>query len=126
MSAPFRLSSENGLQAPAPVTALRPVDLGHISRYTMGNRSLEREVLQLFADQIWITFESVRRAGSAKEWRQAAHTIKGSALAIGAWGLATTAERAEAMAFGSADSAAAMGALEREITAVTRYIASRF
>jgi hypothetical protein len=26
----------------------RPVDLGHLSRYTLGERALEREILELF------------------------------------------------------------------------------
>jgi HPt (histidine-containing phosphotransfer) domain-containing protein len=73
----------------------RPVDLVHLSRYTLGDRALEREVLELFCAQSSIFLESLCAAGSDKEWKEAAHSLKGSASAIGAWRAAAAAERAE-------------------------------
>jgi HPt (histidine-containing phosphotransfer) domain-containing protein len=73
----------------------RLVDLVHLSRYTLGDRALEREVLELFCAQSSIYLESLRAAGSDKEWNEAAHSLKGSASAIGAWRAAAAAERAE-------------------------------
>jgi HPt (histidine-containing phosphotransfer) domain-containing protein len=73
----------------------RPVDLDHLRRYTFGDRDLEAEILGLFADQLPITIGALNAAASMKEWGIAAHTLKGSARAVGAWSLATLAETAE-------------------------------
>jgi HPt (histidine-containing phosphotransfer) domain-containing protein len=75
----------------------RPVDLVHLSRYTLGERALEREVLDLFCTQSLAYLEQLRAARTDKEWREAAHSLKGSAQAIGAWGAAAAAEQAEAV-----------------------------
>lgn len=75
----------------------RPVDLEHLSRYTLGERSLEREVLELFCAQSVLYLEQLRAAMSDKAWKDAAHSLKGSARAVGAWRAAQAAERAEAL-----------------------------
>lgn len=74
-----------------------PVDHAHLARYTFGNKALELEVLQLFADQAPEYLSQLRAATSEKAWRDAAHTIKGSARAVGAMRVADKAERAEAL-----------------------------
>lgn len=63
----------------------RPVDLVHLSRFTMGNRELEQEVLLLFCKQSEIFIDRLKEAGDDKTWMEAAHTLKGSARGIGAW-----------------------------------------
>lgn len=78
-------------------TASRPVDLVHLSRYTLGDRSLEHEVLRLFCTQSFICLDQLRGAKSGREWQEAAHSLKGSARAIGAWRVAQCAERAESV-----------------------------
>jgi HPt (histidine-containing phosphotransfer) domain-containing protein len=75
----------------------RPVDLVHLSRYTLGARELEQEVLELFCTQATIYIERLRQASSDKDWSDAAHSLKGSASAIGAWRAAEAAQRAEAL-----------------------------
>ncbi len=75
----------------------RPVDLVHLARYTLGNRSLEREVLGLFHTQSEIYLQRLKEADLDKDWADAAHTIKGSARGIGAWQVARSAEAAEAL-----------------------------
>jgi len=75
----------------------RPVDLVHLARYTLGNRALEREVLELFRTQSRLYLTRLKGAGSEKAWRDAAHTIKGSACGIGAWRVAKRAESAEGL-----------------------------
>ena len=72
-----------------------PIDHVHLARYTMGNRPLELEVLQLFADQAPSTLADLAAAQDAKAWHIAAHTLKGSARAVGAWELGAAAEEAE-------------------------------
>ena len=39
----------------------RPVDLVHLSRYTLGARDLEREVLELFCTQSFVCLEQLRQ-----------------------------------------------------------------
>jgi HPt (histidine-containing phosphotransfer) domain-containing protein len=75
----------------------RPVDLVHLSRYTLGERALEREVLELFCAQSLVYLARLRDARSDKDWKDAAHSLKGSAAAIGAWRVAEAAQRAEAL-----------------------------
>jgi HPt (histidine-containing phosphotransfer) domain-containing protein len=74
-----------------------PVDLVHLSRYTLGERALEREVLELFCTQSAVYLERLRQASCDRQWQEAAHALKGSALAIGAWRAAAAAARAEAL-----------------------------
>src|SRR5262245_39403508 len=74
---------------------LQPVDIIYLRRFTLGNRELEREVLELFATQAPVYLQLLRVADSVKEWTDAAHTLKGSARAIGAWRVARCAENAE-------------------------------
>jgi HPt (histidine-containing phosphotransfer) domain-containing protein len=74
-----------------------PVDLAHLSRYTLGERDLEREVLELFCTQSVLYLEQLRAAMSDKAWKDAAHSLKGSAQAVGAWRAAQAAERAETL-----------------------------
>jgi HPt (histidine-containing phosphotransfer) domain-containing protein len=75
--------------------AADPIDWSYFARFTMGNTALEREVLELFAGQAPVYLERLQAASTAKEWRDTAHTIKGSASAIGAWRLSRIAEMAE-------------------------------
>jgi len=75
----------------------RPVDLTQLARYTLGEWALEREVLELFCTQSVLYLEQLRAAMSDKAWREAAHSLKGSARAVGAWRAAQAAERAEVL-----------------------------
>ncbi len=91
---------ETATAMPAGIEAQpqRPVDLVHLSRYTLGNRTLEREVLELFKTQSGLCLRRLEGAETDKAWSDAAHTIKGSARGIGAWGIAAAAEMAEGLA----------------------------
>jgi len=107
------------------------VDRAYLARFTLGNVALEREVLELFVAQAPVYLQRLREADCAKAWRQATHTIKGSASAIGAWRLARLAELAErvdgsqtAVREGDRDEAAAAVAMATE--EVCRYIARLF
>jgi HPt (histidine-containing phosphotransfer) domain-containing protein len=72
-----------------------PIDRVYLARFTLGNVALEREVLQLFAGQMPIYLRALSDAHARKAWREATHTIKGSASAVGARRLARFAELAE-------------------------------
>lgn len=75
----------------------RPIDLVHLARMTLGDRSLEREVLQLFVRQAALLLERIEDASPALVG-PLAHTLKGSALGLGAWRVAAAAEAVEALA----------------------------
>src|SRR4051812_35576423 len=103
-----------------------PIDLAHLRRYTMGDSGLELEILGLFADQLPITIGALLNAPSEKDWAMAAHTLKGSARAVGAWPLATIAEGAERL-HGLPDvdvRRAVVGRLETAAGEAREYIAS--
>lgn len=90
-----RSDGEVGSRAHVPLDA--PIDLVHLRRYTLGDHELEMEILGLFIEQAPATIESMLRAGSDRDWQRAAHTLKGSARAVGAWHIAELAERAESL-----------------------------
>jgi HPt (histidine-containing phosphotransfer) domain-containing protein len=78
------------------------IDNDHLGRMTLGDRRLEREVLEIFARQTTLTLDRIAGAEAASA-AAAAHTLKGSALGVGAWRVARAAERLEAAALGDAD-----------------------
>ena len=79
----------------------KAIDLSYLKRFTLGNRDLEREVLYLFAQAAPGYLRQLREAAHAKAWHDAAHTLKGSARAVGAWRVARAAELAEKLRFGT-------------------------
>ncbi len=80
--------------SPPLVPGDRPIDLVHLSRMTLGDRTLERDVLSLFERQIGFLMDRIETA-TAPVAAAAAHTLKGSALGIGAFALATAATQVE-------------------------------
>jgi HPt (histidine-containing phosphotransfer) domain-containing protein len=80
-----------------------PLDRAHLARYTLGDTSLEQEVLSLFLGQMPTYLADLSSARDEQAFKAAAHTIKGSARAIGATGLASAAEIAELNGAGGAD-----------------------
>lgn len=84
----------------APKGAVRPLDHAHLARYTLGDRSLELEILDLFLGETPRTLRCLEElalaaAVDAKAWHAACHTLKGSARAVGAFELGALAEAAE-------------------------------
>jgi hypothetical protein len=80
--------------APSLVPGEPPIDLTHLARMTLGEASLEREVLQLFGRQAEMLLARMQTAAPAVV-AAAAHTLKGSARGIGAWPVASAAEAVE-------------------------------
>ncbi len=103
-----------------------PVDLAHLARYTLGDAALEREVLELFCTQSVSYLDQLRAATSHKAWFQAAHALKGSARAVGAWRLARAAEYIEALREDSPPElrAAQIGELEASLQEAAAFVAS--
>lgn len=117
-------ASAPGLLATPKPRAAGPIDHAYLSRYTFGNRALELEVLQLFADQAPDYLADLKAATTEKAWRDAAHTLKGSARAVGALVVAERAEKAEALKADPnvATRARAIGLLEEALDEARRYI----
>lgn len=102
----------------------RPLDLVQLARYTLGNRSHEQEVLELFRTQSGRYLKRLEAAGNDPAWRDAAGTIKGSAHCIGAWRVADIAAEAETLD-GTALTASRdrlLEALRQEIDAANDFI----
>lgn len=86
-------------------TASRPIDLVHLSKQSLGDRQVERELLQLFrtqADHIMARLGSEIGAGDRRWRRDLAHTLRGSATAVGAHVVASCAAAYEEALFSSA------------------------
>ena len=84
----------------ADLVAVNPIDLTHLDKYTGGDTRLNAEVFQLFSQHCVQTLrllEAQLRAPERKAWREAAHSLKGAAMGIGAFELAHVAGEAESM-----------------------------
>ncbi len=113
--------------APLAAREAAAIDHVHLRRFTMGDLQLEAEVLHLFADEVPRTLASLQTATTAREWKIAAHTLKGSARTVGAWRVAAAAVDAERATNALADPAgrtAVLVACERAVGEAVGYIAS--
>lgn len=70
------------------------IDAAHLKRMTLGEQSLEAEVLQLFDRQAEMLMARMNDA-PPEAVMVLAHTLKGSARGIGAWTVAAAAEAVE-------------------------------
>jgi HPt (histidine-containing phosphotransfer) domain-containing protein len=89
------------------------LDLDHLHHQTMGDRALEREVLNLFVGQVDGIIDLLQSAKSGRERREAAHSLAGSASAIGAFDLARMARRIETAEADDADVDALVEVVEK-------------
>lgn len=98
-------------------------DQAHFDHMTGGDRALQREVLDLFRAQI-AGWSAAMTAGLG--WRDAVHTLKGSARGIGLSALAAACEAAEQAP--EADAAATLSgvraALAEALRALEQYAAA--
>jgi HPt (histidine-containing phosphotransfer) domain-containing protein len=70
------------------------IDTEHLSRMTLGEASLQREVLALFDRQADMLLPRIRQ-GAPATVAASAHTLKGSAVGIGAFKVARAVEEVE-------------------------------
>ena len=70
------------------------IDTEHLSRMTLGELSLQREVLALFDRQADMLLPRIR-GGAPATVVASAHTLKGSAVGIGAFKVARAVEQVE-------------------------------
>ena len=97
---------------PDCASAKSPVDLVHLSRQTLGDRSLENEVLRLFVSQSVLFLDRLDHATTASERKLAAHTVVGSARSLGAWKVAEEAAVVEQHCSYGCDTSALHSAIE--------------
>jgi len=103
------------------------IDEDHLGRMTLGDRGLERDVLEIFVRQTVIMLERIAGAEPALA-AAAAHTLTGSARGIGAWRVAHAAEHLECVARGQSGAAAldeAVEELKRATVEASAAIAAR-
>lgn len=113
------------LQAvPMPVpqgAAEAAFDRAHLARMTFGDRSLERELLQLFDRQATLLLERMAGAEAAAV-ATLAHTLKGSAAGVGAFGVVQAAAAVE-RTLTATERCAAIDALAQAVAAARAAIA---
>jgi HPt (histidine-containing phosphotransfer) domain-containing protein len=87
---PLHLGRIDWMPSPPLAPDDGPIDIQHLERMTLGDDSLEREVLAMFSAQAVSLIGTLATLPS--DTLQLAHTLKGSARAIGAFGVADAAE----------------------------------
>jgi HPt (histidine-containing phosphotransfer) domain-containing protein len=90
-----------------------PIDIAHLKRMTLGDAGLEREVLAMFAGQAVRLIEAL--AALPADAAELAHTLNGSARAIGAFKVAEAAEAFEAAFRDGGEPTEALAALQHAI-----------
>jgi HPt (histidine-containing phosphotransfer) domain-containing protein len=90
-----------------------PLDSDHLRRMALGDLSLEREVLELFMVQAKRIVDAL--AELPLDAKALAHTLKGSARAIGAFGVADQAAALEAALSGGEEVAQHLIALREAV-----------
>lgn len=71
------------------------VDFDHLKAYTGGDEAITAEVLDLFSEQAELWTRLLDPQGDPSAWRDGAHTLKGSALGLGATALGEACAAAE-------------------------------
>lgn len=96
---------------------LAVLDRNHLKMMTGGDADLAAEVIEIFRHQadIWGRLLSAREAPEA--WADAAHSLKGAALGIGALKLAKTCAQAETLGRSGEVSAAQAAVMLEEVRA---------
>ena len=89
------------------------IDVAHLARMTLGDGTLRREVLAMFLKQSRQLLD--RLAARPAEGGALAHTLKGSARAIGAFRVAACAEALEAAVRQGGDPSRALADLQATI-----------
>src|SRR5215211_556953 len=92
---PLHLERISWMPSPPLAPDDGPIDFAHLKRITLGDASLEHEVLAMFAAQSAKLLDAL--ATLPPEAGALAHTLKGSARAIGAFAVAEAAGRLEAV-----------------------------
>lgn len=111
---PLHLEQVDWMPSPPLAPDDGSIDLEHLRRMTLGDAGLEREVLAMFAAQTVGLIDAL--ATLPAEAGALAHTLKGSARAIGAFAVADAAMRLETAMQKGDDPARALAGLVDAVT----------
>jgi HPt (histidine-containing phosphotransfer) domain-containing protein len=117
------LEESRALALPPIASEGAAIDVAHLAQMTLGDRKLEKEVLELFdrqAEQLLARMHAAEPAGLAR----LAHTLVGSARGIGAWRVAAAAEALEGTV--AATGQPALGELTAAVEEARRAIGGLF
>jgi HPt (histidine-containing phosphotransfer) domain-containing protein len=103
---PLHLERVQWMPSPPLVPDDGPIDFPHLQRMTMGDSSLEREVLAMFAAQSSELIEKIVKMPA--DAAELTHKLKGSAQAVGAFRITEAAEWLETTLRDSSDTAEAL------------------
>ena len=106
---PLHLERVDWMPSPPLAPDDGPIDIEHLRRMTLGDAGLEREVLAMFSAQSVSLIGTL--ASLPKDADALAHTLKGSARAIGAFRVAEAAGRLEALIQNGGDPSEALAEL---------------
>lgn len=73
------------------------IDFDHLNQYVSGDPDLTREVFGLFRNQVEMWGRGLSADVDDDMWANVTHSLKGSARAVGALGLAEACETAESL-----------------------------
>jgi HPt (histidine-containing phosphotransfer) domain-containing protein len=107
---PLHLERIDWMPSPPLVPDDGPIDIEHLARMTLGDASLTHEVLAMFSAQAVGLIGAL--TGLPADAGTLAHTLKGSARAIGAFAVADAAESLEALIRNSDDPAQGLSELK--------------
>jgi HPt (histidine-containing phosphotransfer) domain-containing protein len=107
---PLHLERIDWMPSPPLAPDDGPIDIEHLGRMTLGDASLEQEVLAMFSAQSVGLIRSL--AALPADAGALAHTLKGSARAIGAFRVADAAESVEALIRNGDDPSEALAELK--------------
>ena len=111
---PLHLEQVEWMPSPPLAPDDGPIDTEHLQRMTLGDAGLEREVLAMFAAQTVGLIDALVTLPA--EAGALAHTLKGSARAIGAFTVANAAERLEAAIRKGEDALPSLAGLKDAVT----------
>jgi HPt (histidine-containing phosphotransfer) domain-containing protein len=111
---PLHLERVDWMPSPPLAPDDGPIDTDHLQRMTLGDASLEREVLAMFSGQ---AMRLMRELAAPSSDRPAlVHMLKGSARAIGAFRVGEAAELLEAVLRQGEDPSEALDQLADAVT----------
>jgi HPt (histidine-containing phosphotransfer) domain-containing protein len=91
-----------------------PIDIAHLRRMTLGDAALEREVLSMFSAQASRLVKAL--AALPPDASALAHTLKGSARAVGAFALGDAAANLETLIRTGGNTEGALSELDDAVT----------
>lgn len=80
-----------------PMTDSPEIDFEHLNKYVAGDPDLTREVFGLFRNQVEMWGKGLTADADDEIWASVTHSLKGTALAVGAVRLAEICEKAESL-----------------------------